>query len=153
MNDFLTAIEPTLITLFTAILTALGVIITKFVTDHFGAKTAMLESQGYQMASEYAAGWLKTYLDTLAGSTAALASTTAVPVPATPLTINAPVVQDAVKYMKQSFPDAIHKIETSTGSKLGDHELAADILGAFGKIAPGPLGLGAGLLAGILKKE
>lgn len=153
-NGFLAAIEPTLITFAGIVFTALGVIITKFVTDHFGASTGMLASQAYQMASDAAAGWLKTFLDAKFGATGTTtakigeAPTTMV---AAPLTVNSPEVKQAVTYMKDAFPDAIKNVRKATGNPVGDNEIASDILGAFGKLAPGPIGNVAGIVAAVLK--
>lgn len=154
-NAFLQAIEPTLITFAGLVLTALGVIITKFVTDHFGASTGMIASQGYQMASDAAAGWLKTFLDAkfgATGTTAKIGEATTATV-AAPLTIDSPEVKQAVGYMKAAFPDAIEKVKKATGQPVGDNEIAADILGAFGKLVPGPLGSVAGIVAAALKPK
>lgn len=155
-NDFLHALEPTLITLFVAILTALGVIITKFATDHFGAKTAMLVSEGYQIAIDNAAGWLKTFLEGKTVTPTPVSTITAAPpVAATSgLTVNTPAVQTAVAYMKASFPDAIVAVEKAQGGlKLGNGELASDILGALGKLLPGPVGVIAGAIGSVIKPK
>lgn len=138
MDNFFAAIQPVVAELAMAALTILGGVITKYATTHFGAKTGMLVSQAYDMAIDNGAGWLKTYLDSLSVSTDGRQM---------PLTPSNPAVQAAVQHVKASFPDAVQKVTAATGHPLGEGELAADILGAFGKLAPGPIGAIAGLAA------
>jgi len=144
-NNLLVAAEPTIIAVFGAIIAALGGWITTVITAHFGAKTAMIASTAYQMAADSAAGWLKTYLDSKSGAAGEAT--------ATALTPASPAVQAAVGYMKDAFPEAVAKIAATSRAPLGDTDIAADILGAFGKLLPGPIGVIAGVAATVVKPK
>lgn len=137
LNSFWTQIQPVLMDLLTVLVVAVGGYLTKLVSDHFGAKAAQSVNQLYQAGIDQAAGWLHIQLNlppapAPAGGLVGGAIGTAVAV-----TVNTPAVQKAVDYLKANYPDAVDAVQKATGQKLGDGELAQDIIGALGKLLAG----------------
>lgn len=135
-----TLLAPILATALVGTLSAVGVSIRNQVHSRFVA-------DGYDIAAKAAAGWINTQLAVTPQDVVAITEMSPQGNPIHPL------ANAAVDYMKQSFPEAIAKVEKATGKKLGNGEIASDIFGALGKFLPGPFGAIAGVAGTLLKQR
>jgi hypothetical protein len=111
--EFWAALQAPLLAFATAVLSALGLIVSYYAKCFLGERAALAVNTTYQMAVDQAAGWLAAKLGQ---GSAGMAVDPA-----------SPVVAEAIRYVRESYPEvnAIEPVGTI---------LAKDVIAAFGRL-------------------